>query len=86
MTARAAPRERPRRRTRRLATLFGLLFLIVAGFAIGTVAGVVWEDPGLVFAYVTGQTEDVAWRAFADTRRNSGGQYQNCYGIIAFSS
>ncbi len=51
-----------------MATLFGLLFLIVTGFAIGTVAGVVWEDPGLVFAYVTGQTEDVAWRASDEKR------------------
>jgi cell division septation protein DedD len=44
-----------------VAVLVGLVFLVVAGFGVGMVAGVVWEDPGLIFAYVTGDTEDVAW-------------------------
>jgi DedD protein len=38
-----------------------LIFLVVAGFGVGMVAGVVWEDPGLIFAYATGKTEEVAW-------------------------
>jgi cell division septation protein DedD len=49
-----------------LAALVGLVFLVVAGFGVGMVAGVVWEDPGLIFAYVTGETEEVAWDASAD--------------------
>jgi cell division septation protein DedD len=44
-----------------LATAVGLTFLIAAGFGVGMVAGVVWEDPGLIFAYLTGDTEEVAW-------------------------
>jgi hypothetical protein len=44
-----------------LRIVFGLSFLAVAGFAVGMVAGVVWQDPGLAFAYLTGATEDVAW-------------------------
>jgi DedD protein len=38
-----------------------MLVLIAAGFAVGMVAGVVWEDPGLVLAYLAGETEEVAW-------------------------
>jgi DedD protein len=42
--------------------MFALLsFLIVAGLLLGMVAGVVWEDPDLVLAYLSGETEDVAW-------------------------
>jgi len=44
-----------------VAALVGLVFLVLAGFGVGMVAGVVWEDPGLIFAYVTGETEEVAW-------------------------
>jgi DedD protein len=50
-----------------LAALLGLIFLVVAGFGVGMVAGVVWEDPGLIFAYVTGETEEVAWDGSPDT-------------------
>jgi DedD protein len=53
--------ERPRGKAGWLATLVGLLFLIAAGFTVGMAAGVAWENPGLVLAYVAGRTEDVAW-------------------------
>jgi len=44
-----------------LTTAFGLLVLIVAGFSVGMVAGIVWEEPDLVFAYFSGDTEEVNW-------------------------
>jgi DedD protein len=40
-----------------------LLVLIVAGFGFGLVAGVVWEEPQLAVAYLSGETEDVAWNS-----------------------
>jgi DedD protein len=42
-----------------------LLLLIVVGFTVGMVAGVAWEEPGLLLAYLTGETEEVAWSAGA---------------------
>jgi cell division septation protein DedD len=44
-----------------LAAGIGLVVLVLGGFGVGMVAGVVWEDPGLIWAYVTGETEEVAW-------------------------
>jgi cell division septation protein DedD len=36
--------------------------LVVAiGFAIGVVAGIGWQEPGLVVGYLTGQTEEIEW-------------------------
>ena len=35
--------------------------VVSAGFAIGIVAGIVWEEPGLVLAYLTGDTERISW-------------------------
>jgi cell division septation protein DedD len=55
------PREREAVGSSWLAALVGLVFLVVAGFGVGMVAGVVWEDPGLIFAYLAGETEEVAW-------------------------
>jgi len=60
-------RERDAAGSSWLAALVGLVFLIVAGFGVGMVAGVIWEDPGLIFAYVTGETEEVAWDGSSDT-------------------
>jgi cell division septation protein DedD len=34
---------------------------IVAGFTVGIVAGIGWEEPSLVFDYLTGDTEKVDW-------------------------
>jgi cell division septation protein DedD len=34
---------------------------VAAGFAVGIVAGISWEEPALVFDYVTGDTEQVDW-------------------------
>ena len=60
------PRERDSAGSSWLAALVGLVFLVVAGFGVGMAAGVLWEDPGLIFAYVTGETEDVAWDGSPD--------------------
>jgi hypothetical protein len=49
----------------RLATAAGLGLLIAAGFAVGMLAGLVWEEPGLVFAHLSGGTEEVVWSAGA---------------------
>ena len=60
------PREREAVGSSWLAALVGLVFLVVAGFGVGLVAGVVWEDPGLIFAYLAGETEEVAWDGSTD--------------------
>jgi len=60
------PREREAVGSSWLAALVGLVFLVFAGFGVGMVAGVVWEDPGLIFAYLAGETEEVAWDGSTD--------------------
>ena len=40
--------------------------VVSAGFAVGIVAGIVWEEPGLVLAYLTGNTERISWGADPD--------------------
>ena len=63
MTARTRPKEKPRGGPGWLATAAVLLLLIVVGFTLGMLAGVVWDEPDLLLAYLTGETEDVAWSA-----------------------
>jgi cell division septation protein DedD len=62
----ANPRRSPRA-VNWLVTGATLLVLIAAGFSVGIVAGVVWEEPDLVMAYLSGETEEVAWSASAGT-------------------
>jgi len=59
--ARTRPKEKLRGKPGRLAAAAGLGLLIVAGFAVGMLAGLVWEEPGLMFAYLSGGTEEVVW-------------------------
>ena len=40
--------------------------VVSAGFALGIVGGIVWEEPGLVLAYLTGDTERIDWGAEGD--------------------
>ncbi len=56
----SAPRGRPAGGTR-VGALLGLALLAVPGFLLGGLAGVVWQDPGLVTSYLLGRTEEVAW-------------------------
>ena len=44
-----------------LSTLFALVLLIVTGFLFGAMAGFLWEEPRLVFAYLSGESEPVDW-------------------------
>lgn len=53
-------------RLRVLFGLAGLLLLAVPGFAVGLLAGVIWREPGLVAAHLTGGTREVAWGASGD--------------------
>jgi len=62
----AAEERRPSRRARRrggptlLSALFGAGLLVVLGFALGIVAGLMLEEPQLLLDYVTGKTRSVA--------------------------
>ncbi len=40
--------------------------VVAAGFAIGVIAGITWEEPGLVVGYLSGQTEGVEWSVGAE--------------------
>jgi len=35
--------------------------VIAAGFAVGVIAGISWEEPGLVVGYLSGETEGINW-------------------------
>ena len=44
-----------------VSTLVALVVLVVVGFLCGALAGFLWEEPGLVLAYLSGKTEPVEW-------------------------
>ena len=50
---------------RRLGPLVALAVLAIAGFTVGAVAGIIWEEPRLVLAYLTGDTTEITWSADA---------------------
>ncbi len=56
----SAPRRRPAGGSR-VGALLGLALLAVPGFLLGGLAGVVWQDPGLIASYLLGRTAEVAW-------------------------
>jgi cell division septation protein DedD len=41
--------------------LLGLGVLAAASFLVGALAGFVWKEPGLLVAYLRGETTEVAW-------------------------
>ena len=49
-----------------LGPLFGLGVLAVVGFMLGLVSGIAVDEPGLVFGYLFGDTEKVAWGSAAE--------------------
>ena len=60
----------PQRRSREIlgnrswpAVIAAGVAVVSAGFALGIGAGIVWEEPGLVLAYLTGDTERIDWGA-----------------------
>jgi cell division septation protein DedD len=44
-----------------LASLLGATFLIVSGFLLGLVVGVVKEEPELVVGHLAGRSEEISW-------------------------
>jgi DedD protein len=55
-------RGRPARDRRGLwGALFSLTLLAGVAFVVGALAGLVWKEPGLLFAHLTGRTSEVAW-------------------------
>jgi cell division septation protein DedD len=44
-----------------LSAVLGLSLLAVLAFLVGAFAGLVWKEPGLVAAYVRGDTTEIAW-------------------------
>ncbi len=44
-----------------IVTLVGLLLLAVPGFALGLLAGVAWEEPGLLASHLLGRTTEASW-------------------------
>jgi cell division septation protein DedD len=49
------------RRRSLLGTLVLLGILVVMGFTLGAISGLLWEEPRLVVAYLTGDTTEIAW-------------------------
>ena len=43
------------------AAVLGLGVLAVLAFFVGALAGLVWKEPGLLLAYVRGDTAEIAW-------------------------
>ena len=43
-----------------------VVVVVAAGFTIGVVAGISWEEPGLVVGYLSGQTEGIDWGVGAE--------------------
>jgi cell division protein FtsN len=52
-------RRRPRQHWGK--ALFGIVVLIVGGFLLGLIVGVVSEEPELVVGHVTGRSTEIAW-------------------------
>lgn len=50
-----------RRRRGWIGTVVALLALVLGGFVCGALAGFLWEEPRLVVAYLSGETENLAW-------------------------
>jgi DedD protein len=44
-----------------LFSLLGLALVAIPGFALGLLAGVLWEAPGLILGDLAGESEEVAW-------------------------
>jgi cell division septation protein DedD len=48
-----------------VAAVVGLALLAIPGFALGVLAGVAWEEPGLLLSHLLGRTVDVPWGSVA---------------------
>ena len=64
----AERRQRVTVSNRRWPRMIGAGIAVVSvGFAVGIVAGIVWEEPGLVLAHLGGDTERIDWGADLDS-------------------
>jgi hypothetical protein len=43
-----------------------VVVVVAAGFAVGVIAGITWEEPELVVGYLSGQTEGIDWGVGAE--------------------
>jgi len=48
-----------------LAVVLGLAVLGVFAFVAGGLAGILWKEPGLLFAYLRGDTTEITWNTAA---------------------
>jgi cell division septation protein DedD len=55
-----AEARKPRARSP-IVTAVGLMLLAIPGFALGLLAGVAWEEPGLLTSHVLGRTTEAYW-------------------------
>ena len=58
-----------------LASLLGAVVLIVGGFALGLVAGLVTEEPELVVGHLAGRGEQVPWQPEAEIESDAEAQH-----------
>jgi cell division septation protein DedD len=60
----------------RRRSLFGTLallgILVVLGFTLGAISGLLWEEPRLLIAYLTGDTTEIAWDVEPDPGKGLG--------------
>ncbi len=43
-----------------------VVVVVAAGFTVGVIAGITWEEPTLVVGYLSGQTEGIEWGVGAE--------------------
>lgn len=60
MSAERSPAKR-RKRIGWVSMLTIGTIVVAAGFAVGIVAGVTWEEPGLVIGWLAGETDGIEW-------------------------
>ena len=49
-----------------------VLVMVAAGFAVGVIAGITWEEPALVVGHLSGQTEAIDWGVRAEDPKAGG--------------
>jgi len=49
-----------------------VVVVVAAGFTVGVIAGITWEEPALVVGYLSGQTEGIEWGVGAEDPEEGG--------------
>jgi len=52
---------RPSRPWQAILTVSALALVAIPGFALGLMAGIAWEEPGLLASHLLGRTREVIW-------------------------